>query len=172
MAENIEIKAILREPAAVEENIKQFTGNELSAVLHQTDTFYRNPFGRIKIREINNDSTEVIFYNRSNSAEVRKCRYYRFNLLFPKFTKGFFRTFFGVRGIVVKERRLYFYDNTRIHIDTVKNLGSFIEFEYVVDEAHPQKNGYPVVKELMRQLNIKDNDILSVSYIDMLNTTF
>ena len=168
MAKNIEIKAILREPAAVEKRIKQFTGNDISAVLHQTDTFYRSPFGRIKIRGINNNSTELIFYNRTNSAEVRKCRYYRFKLYFPKITKGLFKTFFGTRGKVEKERRLYFYGNTRIHIDRVNNLGSFIEFEYVVDEIHQEEKGYEVVNELMNNLGIKDEDVLSVSYIDML----
>lgn len=169
MAENIEIKAVLHDPASVEERIKHYTGNDMSAVLLQADTFYKSPFGRIKIRTINNNINELIFYYRPDSAVVRKCKYYRFKLYFPRVIKGFLKKFFGIRSKVEKERRLYLYENTRIHLDTVKNLGSFIEFEYVVDRTHPEEKGYEIVKELMNKAGVTEKDIISVSYIDMLN---
>lgn len=168
MAKNIEIKARLREPPAAEEKIKLFTGNQLNDVLHQVDTFYRSPIGKIKIREINNKTTELIFYKRANSVDARESKYYKFNLFFPKLFKFVLKAALGVRGIVEKERKLYFYDKTRIHLDSVKGLGTFIEFEYVVDDSHTEEKGYDVINTLMSAVDINQKDLLSVSYIDML----
>ncbi len=169
MAKNIEIKARLCEPLAAEEKVKLFTGNQLNDVLHQVDTFYRCPFGRMKIREINNNITELIFYKRANSAAAHESKYYKFNLFFPKLFKFVLKAALGVRGIVEKERKLYFYDNTRIHLDSVKGLGTFIELEYVVDDSHPEEKGYDVINTLMTELGINQKELLSVSYIDLLS---
>lgn len=169
MAKNIEIKARLSESLAAEEKVKLYTGNKLKDILHQADTFYRCPFGRLKIREINNNITELIFYKRANTAEARKSKYYKFNLLFPKLFKFVLKAALGMRGKVEKERKLYLYDNTRIHLDSVKGLGAFIEFEYVVDDSHPEEKGYEVINTLMAELGINQKDLLSVSYIDMLS---
>jgi predicted adenylyl cyclase CyaB len=168
LAKNIEIKAHLRHPAEAEEKIILFTGNQLNKVLLQSDTFYKSPFGKIKIREINYKSTELIFYKRANTAKARESKYYKFNLFFPNLLKSILKFMLGERGQVEKERRLYFYDNTRIHIDRVKGLGEFIEFEYVVDDSHPEEKGYDVINTLMSALDINEKDLLSVSYIDML----
>jgi predicted adenylyl cyclase CyaB len=168
LAKNIEIKALLHEPASVEDKIIIFTGNKLNDILHQVDTFYRSPFGRIKIREINNAAAELIFYNRANFAKARESKYYKFNLFFPNLFKAVLKFTLGVRGQVEKERRLYFYDNTRIHLDSVKGLGAFIEFEYVVDDSHPEEKGSDVINTLMMAIGINEKDLLSVSYIDLL----
>ena len=169
MAKNIEIKAHLHEPLAAEEKVKLFTGNQLNSVLHQVDTFYRSPIGRIKIREINYITNELIFYKRANSEEVRQSKYYKFNLLFPKLFKFVLKFTLVMRGKVEKERKLFIYENTRIHFDSVKGLGTFIEFEYVVDDSHTEEKGYNVINTLMTAIGINQKDLLSVSYIDMLS---
>jgi predicted adenylyl cyclase CyaB len=166
LAKNIEIKAVLREPDLAEEKVKHFTG-KINDILNQVDTFYKSPRGRIKIREINNIAAELIFYKRENSTKARESKYYKFNLFFPKLVKAILKITLGEMGRVEKVRRLYLYNNTRIHLDHVSRLGSFIEFEYVVDASHPEVKGYDVINELMALLGIKENDLLSVSYIDM-----
>jgi predicted adenylyl cyclase CyaB len=35
----------------------------------------------------------------------------------------------SIEAVVEKKRKLYLYDNTRVHLDEVKNLGKFLELE-------------------------------------------
>ncbi len=44
----------------------------------------------------------------------------------------FFSNLFDVEVIVKKKRELFYYDDTRIHLDTVNNLGKFLELETLV----------------------------------------
>jgi predicted adenylyl cyclase CyaB len=44
----------------------------------------------------------------------------------------FFDGIFPVETVVEKKRELWLYDNTRIHLDTVKSLGTFLELETLV----------------------------------------
>ena len=63
-----------------------------------------------------------------------------------------------------KRRRVFIYKNARIHIDTVKGLGNFIEFE-VVD------NGGDVVglmDFLIDKFSLRDAEFVRVSYSDLL----
>ena len=44
----------------------------------------------------------------------------------------FFNSIFQIETVVEKKRLLYLYDNTRVHLDIVKDLGIFMEFETLV----------------------------------------
>ena len=75
----------------------------------------------------------------------------------------------GSLVIVDKRRKIYFIDNVKFHIDTVKGLGSFVEIEAI------DKTGNIGKKKLLQQcnkylklLNISNKDLLSNSYSDLL----
>lgn len=74
----------------------------------------------------------------------------------------------GVKKIVHKERHIYHYENVRIHIDQVKDLGGFIEFEAVVDNPQNIEQNKKKVEWLMKYFNISESDLLSEAYMDML----
>ncbi|KKQ88328.1 MAG: Adenylate cyclase [Berkelbacteria bacterium GW2011_GWA2_38_9] len=75
----------------------------------------------------------------------------------------------GILVVVDKQREIYFIDNVKFHIDTVKNLGTFVEIEAI------DKSGTIGKAELLKQcqyflnlFNISQDDLISVSYSDLL----
>jgi adenylate cyclase class 2 len=75
----------------------------------------------------------------------------------------------GILVVVDKQREIYFIDNVKFHIDTVANLGTFMEIEAIdndgsigLNKLQEQCNYY------MKLLNISEEDLISVSYSDLL----
>ena len=74
----------------------------------------------------------------------------------------------GVRGVVRKERLLYIVGQTRVHLDNVSGLGSFVELEVVLKPGQSDAEGQMVARDLMAILGICEEDLLDRAYIDML----
>ncbi|HEV3416932.1 MAG TPA: CYTH domain-containing protein, partial [Pirellulales bacterium] len=74
----------------------------------------------------------------------------------------------GIRVVVRKTRRIYLSQNVRIHLDEVDGLGSFLEFEAVLDAQTDDAVGQLQIEELRRQFGIAAGDLLTGSYGDML----
>ena len=74
----------------------------------------------------------------------------------------------GVSGVVRKTRRLFHVDETRIHLDEVEGLGAFIELEVALAPGQTPAQGAEVARDLMRRLEINDDDLISRAYIDLL----
>ena len=89
----------------------------------------------------------------------------------------------GVKGEVKKHRYLVMYEQTRIHIDTVEGLGNFMElevrdcfyanshlFQVVLTPEQTTEDGEKIAQFIRGKLNVKDKDLLTGAYMDMLNT--
>jgi adenylate cyclase class 2 len=76
----------------------------------------------------------------------------------------------GVKVIVKKNRKIFFLQHTKFHIDEVPGLGHFIEIE-VSNLHHPHLEEAQMqldCREYMRALDIREEDLVAVSYSDML----
>lgn len=126
------------------EALAQKHGAIYQDTIEQRDTYFRVSRGRLKLRERwlkeQNEAkpvdAELIYYNRPGKRGSRISIYDVLpvsepELLCAMLTKALRDTLV----IVEKERILYIYKNTRIHLDTVKMLGTFVELETVIDEA-------------------------------------
>jgi len=71
-------------------------------------------------------------------------------------------------GRVEKERWLYTVGDTRLHVDTVKGLGNFMELELNLSEGQTVEAGMKVVNDLMVRLKISPDNLCTVAYLDML----
>ena len=129
MPTNLELKIRVTSYQSIKK-ILLHIGAENKGMLNQKDVYYSVPTGLLKLR-IENGHESLIFYNRN---ENDKNRWSDFEVL--KFANGksekFFNRLFDVEVIVKKKRELYYYDDTRIHLDTVKFLGKFLELETLV----------------------------------------
>jgi adenylate cyclase class 2 len=129
MPTNLELKIKVTSHQSSKKILEQI-GAENKGILNQKDVYYSVPNGLLKLR-IENGNESLIFYNRN---ENDKNRWSDFEFL--KFVNGkgekFFNKLFDAEVIVKKKRELFYYDDTRIHLDTVKFLGKFLELETLV----------------------------------------
>ncbi len=166
MPKNIEIKATIRNYAAVKTRIQQLCPAQ-PALLRQKDTYFRIRNARLKLRETP-AAAELIYYRRNTEKGPKLSRYIRKKILFPAILRNFLALLLGVRGVVEKERLLFFHGRTRIHLDTVRTLGQFVEFEVVLGDSDPPASGQAEAEMLMNQLNLSLADLVAASYIDLL----
>jgi adenylate cyclase class IV len=74
----------------------------------------------------------------------------------------------GVRGEVRKRRELVLVGQTRVHLDVVEGLGTFVELEVVLEAGQSDADGEAVARALLRELGLGEADLLPVAYIDLL----
>ncbi|MDO9549229.1 MAG: CYTH domain-containing protein [Candidatus Marinimicrobia bacterium] len=68
-----------------------------------------------------------------------------------------------------KQREIYFVDNVKIHLDRVKDLGSFLEIEAIdEDDRFTDEELLQQCRQLMDLFKITANDLISDSYSDTL----
>lgn len=130
---NIELKIVIDKFDDIVGALKKIKGKH-KGTLHQVDTYYKSTSGRIKIREINRRRFELISYHRPDKANS-KISDYKIILLKKDQVeplKSALSSTLGKRNIVEKDRELWIYKNTRIHLDNVGHLGMFLELETVV----------------------------------------
>jgi len=163
MAQNIELKIKLEEFSVVTEILHQ-NNIKLETILRQRDIYYKNKNGLLKLR-IYNGSGELIFYQRNEDDKDRVSNYHLLKVD-PGYAEDFFSKLFEIEVEVIKERRLYLYKNTRIHLDEVDKLGSFLELETVVNTSlHEGKNEF---SEVVQLLNLDLNKQIKTSYRTLL----
>ncbi|MFA6244858.1 MAG: class IV adenylate cyclase, partial [Candidatus Hydrogenedentales bacterium] len=133
--------------------------------IRQIDTFFDVDKGRLKLRESDPGEDYLVFYRRPDMPSVKACDY----LITPASPglKGLLAEAFGITGVVSKTRTLWLWKNVRIHIDSVDNLGEFIEFEAVLSEAFDDADGTTKLAWLSGQFGIHESDLLPCSYLDM-----
>jgi len=164
---NIEIKAHCDNLSGVR-RAAEGIGAKFSGILHQVDTYFHVPNGRLKLRQINDENTELIWYTRPNAAEARTSQYHVVPVADADLMLAALSAAMGVRGQVKKRRDLLLWHNIRIHLDTVEGLGEFIEFEAMISEADPEAISRARLGELSRQLKIGSQ--IAQSYCDLLGT--
>ena len=167
MGINIEIKARCNDHKTIEEVMQKmnfpFEGSET-----QTDTFFNVPIGRLKVREYNNKSAVLIPYIRPDVDKPRNSDYVLLDIKEPNQTIDILENMFGIRLVVEKVRKIYLYDNIRVHLDHIEDLGDFIELEGVVTQADQREETLQKVELLMELFEIKDTDIILNAYVDLL----
>lgn len=165
---NIELKIHLNHfqdiLAALLEAKAEHIGN-----LYQTDVYFGSKSGRLKLRNINNEKYELIFYRRPDEMEGKVSDYHIFpvtpeqidaiiSLLDQKFGKGV---------TVEKNRDLWIYNHTRVHLDSVVALGNFLELETVVKDINFEQ-AKAEYGEVIKLLSLSEYKKESGSYSDLL----
>jgi adenylate cyclase, class 2 len=133
----------------------------------QRDTYFHCPHGRLKLREIDGVRAELIWYGRADEEGPKTSRYFIVPVSEPLTLKTVLSAAYGVRGVVVKHRSIYLHKNVRIHLDSVDNLGTFLEFEAVLAEGDDEHHGRAVLNDLKSRFAIADSDLITCSYGDL-----
>ena len=167
MARNVEIKARASDLAAIRKELRAL-GAVQSAELTQTDTFFEVPGRRLKLREFGDGRGELISYVRDDQRGPKVSNYVVADVSSPDALRDALTHALGVRGVVRKRRTLFLLGQTRIHLDEVEGLGTFVEFEVVLRDDQPEPEGHRLALELLQKLSIAEADLVDCAYIDLL----
>ncbi|PHI20555.1 adenylate cyclase [Lewinellaceae bacterium SD302] len=155
---NDEIRKLLKERNA------RFIGTD-----HQIDTYYKVPDGRLKLREGKIENS-LIFYRRENQAGPKDSHVTLSKMQeMPEGLNEVLTAALTRLVTVDKLREIYFIDNVKFHLDTVKELGNFVEIEAIGDPDKDRREDLLKQCEHYLQLfSITDEDLVECSYSDLL----
>ncbi len=156
---------------------------ELGASLHadvlQVDTYFAVAHGRLKLRQstphpIPGSATRapwasLIYYQRPDQRQPKTSDYEIVPVEDGESLRQILAHALGVRARVSKRREVFLLGNTRIHLDEVEGLGTFIEFEVVLDGNSSEEAGVKRTVELMEAFSIREADLVSGSYVDLVS---
>ena len=166
MPRNIEIKAAIHSVEALLPRARALADGD-AVLIQQDDSFFAVPHGRLKLRQFEDGSAELIHYHRPDIGEAKASDYVRVAAPDPDALREALRRANGDAGRVRKKRWLLMAGATRIHLDRVEGLGDFMELEVVLAEGQGDLEGIAIAEALMHRLGLADAPRLAGSYLDM-----
>lgn len=172
-AQNLELKVRLA-PAELADRRSVVIAESscpLQALRH-VDTYFRVASGRLKLREIqqaDGATAELIAYHRPDHAGTRWSTYDRVTIV-PGEVRALKRGLLATLGeliTVAKSREIGIIGHSRIHFDTVRNLGTFLEIETVVADQDPATAAVEMAA-LVARLRLAELPPIGESYSDLL----
>src|SRR3954471_4496057 len=162
---NIELKAFDTDPERSQAVVLGL-GPPDKGVILQRDTYFRVASGRLKLREEEPDGASLVQYDRVDDASARESRYRVVPVEDAAGLCAALQTSLGVLAVVEKERHLLLWQNVRIHLDRVHNLGNFLELEGVATADSDLAAELDRVTRLTEALDVVPERILRSSYSD------
>ncbi len=167
MARNVEVKARVASIAALEPRVAALA-DQGPITITQDDTFFPCQAGRLKLRAFSESAGELIFYERSDTAEPKPSRYVIAPTAAPAALREALSRAYGTAGRVRKRRTLYLAGRTRIHLDCVDELGEFLELEVVLASGEDVAPGIAEAEHLLAALGIGAEALIDRAYVDLL----
>jgi predicted adenylyl cyclase CyaB len=166
---NVEIKARLRDLEAAR-RVALGLCARFEWEDRQVDTYFRVPRGRLKLRESSLSGAEVIIYVRPDAAGPRRSDYAIIPAGDPVRLRWLLEQMLGVEAVVEKTRRLFVLGETRIHLDSVRGLGDYLELEAVHDAADPAAEAAArrEVERLTAAFGFRDDELVAGSYRELI----
>jgi predicted adenylyl cyclase CyaB len=162
--QNIEIKVRVPDLGEVRHRLHQ-ARMQVQWEQIQIDTYFRVQHGRLKLRE--DDSTSLIAYSRPDEDASRISHYRLLPVSDAETLKVMLSEALGVLVTVRKTRSLYLTGHTRIHLDEVDGLGSFVELETVIDDQ-PLDAAWAEHYRVRDMLALNQHEVVPFSYSDLI----
>ena len=164
---NIEIKARCAQPDAVRSFLHAQRA-EYRGLDHQIDTYFNVQHGRLKLRQGTIENA-LIHYEREEKAGPKQSNVLLYQAGSDLTLKEILSKSLGILVIVEKQRQIYFLGNVKFHIDSVTQLGSFVEIEAIDREGTiGQAQLLRQCRTFCQELGIVQQDLVAVSYSDLL----
>lgn len=167
MPSNIEIKARADDFARKQQLAEALAGGP-PEIIRQQDTFFPCAHGRLKLRRLAEDRGELIAYRRADVAGTKQSDYLLAHTAEPAALRATLAEALGTGVVVTKTRRLYLVGQTRVHLDEVEDLGTFLELEVVLAEDQCAEEGHRIAREIMDKLEVREADLIEGAYADLL----
>jgi len=167
MPRNVEIKAAVPALTPVVDALSSLA-HPAPETLVQEDTFFVCSAGRLKLRRLSPSRGELIHYVRADETGPKESCFTRVPTSEPDLLRDALARAYGTAGIVRKHRVVYLVGRTRVHLDQVEGLGSFVELEVVLDESESTDAAIREARALMIALGLRDDQLVSGAYVDLL----
>lgn len=166
MAKNLEYKVQYESLERILPKLK-ILGATHRETIHQVDTYFNSPKGRLKLRETD-DSDEgwLIYYERPNETISRYSLYQLCKITEGSNLRELLTEALQVKTVVKKDRAIWMYKNTRIHLDTVVDLGEYVELETVF-QGQSETDAITEHDHVKHTLELDLAEPIAVSYSDM-----
>jgi adenylate cyclase class IV len=164
---NLEIKASSADFPRLQRVLHHLGARQKPRPLEEVDWYFEVPRGRLKLRQCRGrKAAELIFYVRSDAARARTSEYQKLPVADARGTLRLLRAMFVPGPSVRKRRDLWLYGRTRVHLDRVSRLGTFVEIE--VPFTRSAAEARRVMTLLRDRMGIGPGDALACSYADLL----
>ncbi len=167
MPANIEIKARVPDFEQIRSRAEKMSDTAVD-IIPQEDIFFNVDKGRLKLRILAPDRSQLIYYTRPDQEGPKRSDYHISFSSDPQNLKRVLELAYGIRGVVRKTRYLYLVGQTRIHVDAVEGLGYFMELEVVMAEGQSDAQGQKIAEDLMSALGVDGADLIDGAYMDLL----
>jgi homotetrameric cytidine deaminase len=165
---NVELKARDPDPDATVARCVAL-GAQDEGVLTQRDTYFAGRHGRLKLRQQGAAGDELIAYRRPDAVQAGESSYVRARAEDADALREALDAALGTLVVVAKRRRLFIWENVRIHLDDVDGLGTFLELEAVVTpDGSDLDDARAKVARLREALAIEDGSLVAQGYSDLL----
>ncbi|XP_067637122.1 uncharacterized protein [Eurosta solidaginis] len=172
---NIEIKARVGSDEEFQHRVQiaRDLTKTIGEFINQKDVFFnilgKSDVGRFKLRYLRPPTpSQLIYYERPSQAGPKLSTYNKTNVENPALLEKILAKSNGIKGTLEKQRHLFLYGQTRIHMDKVKNLGNFMEFEVNLKPDQGIEEGMTIAKDLMKTFGIQEEDLVAGAYFDEL----
>ncbi len=143
-------------------------GGEHVGTFRQVDTYFSLGERRLKVRSVEGTREgQLVYYERSDEGGVKESRVLLAPLAEAATVLEILRRVLPVQAEVRKTREILRYRGVQVHLDTVKGLGRFIEFEKVLADESEREAGRQELETLRRYFQIPDEDVMASSYSDL-----
>jgi adenylate cyclase, class 2 len=160
-----ELKARCSDLVPVRDRLRTRATHE--ATLHQVDTYFGVPHGRLKLREVTGAPAELIHYERPDLPAVKSSRVHLASLEHSQAVLAVLTAALGVRARVTKTREVWRLEGVQVHLDIVEGLGTFVEFEKAVEDPHVLGQAMDHLQHLIVELGVCGGNLVDRSYGDL-----
>lgn len=173
----VELKAKVDDLDVVRRKLTSL-GAHCVGTFRQIDVYFNVPEGRLKLREVEgSNEAELVYYERENIAGPKRSDVFILKIQEPTVFKTLLEKLLKTRAVVEKVREIYQYQRTplaskrryvKIHLDKVKELGTFVEFEMETSDKTVERDRQ-ILGNLMEELEIKPEQLEQLSYVDLVS---
>jgi len=173
----VELKAKVDDLDVVKRKLTTL-GVHYMGTFRQNDVYFNVPEGRLKLREVEGSKeAELVYYERENIVGPKRSDVFIMKIQEPAVFKILLEKLLKTRAIVEKVREIYQYQGTllaskrryvKIHLDKVKELGMFVEFEMKTSDQTVERDRQ-ILWNLMDELGIKPEQLERLSYVDLIS---
>ena len=165
MYKDFTIKAKITSGSELENKLIQLNSRFLG-IDKQTDTYFEVKRGKLKLRQGTIENL-ITHYERTHDGDAEKTIVFRYDLNPSADEIEKLKSTHHQIGVIKKERKIYFVDHIKVHLDKLPNGEEFIELE-AIDRLNQFSD-----EELKRQcldlkdkLGINESEIIQTGYLN------